>query len=153
MADKESDDIKEWLTEVAASDPFERLRKFRAEIPDTLIPNDLEFAALVAPIVNEDEDRIGFNEGLSKQIDGLIAADEASKGGGSYKEWRPGAFARIGDLTRDGAMSVEKAIDKVLDELAEKGLEDHPDNLTRSYHRHALKNLIDQIGAAIEDDD
>ena len=83
----------------------------------------------------------------------MIAADEASKGGGSYKEWRPGAFARIDDLTRDGAMSVEKAIDKVLDELAEKGLEDHPDNLTRSYHRHALKNLIDQIGAAIEDDD
>ena len=54
MVDDNDDDIKEWLAENAATVPFERLRKFRAENPDTLIPDDLEFAALVAPIVNED---------------------------------------------------------------------------------------------------
>ncbi len=153
MADEKGDDIKEWLAEVAATDPFERLRKFRAENPDAPIPDDLEFAALIAPIVNESEDRISFNEVLAEQIDGWITEDETSKGGGSYKEWRPGAFAKIDDLTRDGAMSVEKAVDKVLDDLAKEGFEDHPDNLTRSYHRHAAKTLIDQIGAAISDDD
>jgi hypothetical protein len=63
MADKESDDIKEWLTEVAASDPFERLRKFRAENPDTLIPDDLEFAALVAPIDIESNLKSGIVRG------------------------------------------------------------------------------------------
>ena len=52
MADKESDDIKEWLTEVAASDPFERLRKFRAENPDTLILDDLaNLSTLISVLV------------------------------------------------------------------------------------------------------
>ena len=153
MADKDGADIKGWLAQIAATDPFERLRKFRAENPDAPIPDDLEFAARVATIVNEDENRIGFDEVLAEQIDDLIAADEAAKGGGSYKEWRPGAFARIDDLTGDGAMSLEKAVDKVLDELAERRIYDYRDGLTRSYHRHAAKTLIDQIGAAIADDD
>ncbi len=81
MTDNDSDDIKKWLQELAATDPFIRLRQFRRRHPGEPIPYDLEFAALVAPIVNEDENRIGFNEVLSEQIDGLIANDEASKGG------------------------------------------------------------------------
>jgi hypothetical protein len=83
----------------------------------------------------------------------LIVADESQKGAGSYKMWRPEAFIRIGNLMQDGAMSLEAAVGTVLDELAEKNIEDHPDNLTRSYHRYALKNLIEQIGTAIADDD
>jgi hypothetical protein len=153
MAGVEDDDIKEWLAEVAASDPFERLRKFRAENPDTPIPDELEFAALVAPIVNEDENRIGFDVILAELVDNLVAEDKYSKGGGSYKEWRPAAFARIDDLTMNGAMSVEKAIDKILDELAERDIHDYRDNLTRSYHRQAAKTLIDQIGTAIANND
>jgi len=153
MADKEGADIKEWLAENAASDPFERLRKFRAENPGAPIPGDLEFAARVATIVNEDENRIGFDEVLAEQIDDLIAADQASKGGGSYKEWRPEAFDRIDDLTSDRAMSLDKAVDKVLDELAKRGIYDDRHNLTRTYHRHVAKTLLDQIGTAIAVDD
>ena len=153
MVDDNDEDIKEWLAKNAATDPFERLRRFRAENPDAPVPVDLEFAFLVAPIVNEDENRIGFDVVLSEQIDRLIAEDEASKGGGSYKEWRPETFARIDDLAREGALSLEKAIDKVLDELEMKGIYDDRDALTRSYHRHARKILIGQIGAAITNND
>ena len=150
MADDGTDDLREWLAEVATTDPFERLRRFRAENPAAPIPGDLKFAAQFAPIVNEDENRIDFNEVLAEQVDNLIAEDEASKGGGSYREWRPGAFARIDDLTRDGDMSLEEAIDTVLDDLANEG---KYDNLARSYHRHAAKTLISQIGTAIADSD
>jgi glycine cleavage system aminomethyltransferase T len=72
-------------------------------------------------MVNEDADSISFDEVLAEQIDELIAEDENAKGGASYKVWRPEAFARINDLTTIGAMSVENAIDKVLDKLAERG--------------------------------
>lgn len=153
MADDGTDDLREWLAEVATTDPFERLRRFRAENPAAPIPGDLKFAAQFAPIVNEDENRIDFNEVLAEQVDNLIAEDEASKGGGSYREWRPGAFARIDDLTRDGDMSLEEAIDTVLDDLANEGKYDHSDNLARSYHRHAAKTLISQIGTAIAEGD
>jgi hypothetical protein len=153
MAGAEIDDIKEWLAEVATSNPFERLRSFRAENPEAPIPDDLVFAALVSPIVNEDADSISFDKVLAEQIDELIAEDENAKGGGSYKVWRPEAFARIDDLTTNGVMSVENAIDKVLDELAERGAHDYRDNLARSYHRHTAKTLIDQIGTAIANND
>ena len=144
MVDDNDDDIKEWLAENAATVPFERLRRFRAENPDAPIPVELECTALIAPIVNEDENRIGFDVLLSEQIDRLIAEDEASKGGGSYKEWRPETFARIDDLAREGALSLQKAIYKVLGELDMKGIYDDRDALTRSYHRHAHKTLIDR---------
>ena len=108
---------------------------------------------MYAPIVGEDDGSVSFDQELSQQIDEWIADDESRKGGGSYKKWRPEAFIEIDNLIQDGAMSLETAVNKVLDELSEKGFEDHPDNLTRSYHRHVLKSLVDQIGTAIADDD
>jgi hypothetical protein len=153
MDGQDNDDIKKWLADVAAGDPFERLREHRHKNPRAPIPDDLEFAALVAPIVNEGEDRIGFNKVLAEQIDNLIAEDEISIGGGSHKKWRPEAFARIDDLTSKENISLERAIDRVLDELAIRSIHDDRDNLARSYHRQAAKSLIDQIGTAIADDE
>ncbi|HJO89543.1 MAG TPA: hypothetical protein QF403_07855 [Alphaproteobacteria bacterium] len=151
MAEKDGDEIKEWLAEITATDPFERLHEHRRKHPDSLIPPELEFAALVAPIVGEDEGAISFDQDLANKIDGWIAEDEARKGGGLYKEWRPKAFTKITHLVQDDTISLEKAIDTVLDGLAKEGIEDHPDSLARSYHRYIAKNLVDRIGTAIAD--
>ena len=153
MVIKTPDDIKEWLQDIAETNIFSQLRAFSREHPNKPIPPELEFAALYAPIVGENDGSVSFDQELSEQIDAWIADDESRKGGGSYKEWRPEAFIRIGNLIQNDEMSLEAAVDTVLDELTENGIDDHPDNLTRSYHRHALKTLVDQIGTAIADDD
>ena len=153
MADERGHDIKEWLSEVAATEPFERLRERRRINPNMPIPNDLTFAALVPPIINEDNNRISFNEVLANQIDDLLAEDERSKGGGSYKKGRLRAFARITHLTQDEGLSLEAAYEKTLDELQDEGIEDDRINLDRAYQRHTAKTLTNQIGQAISDND
>ncbi len=60
--DEGADDIKEWLREIAATDPFEQLKRYRADHPDQSIPEELEFAALMTPIVNEVEGRYTYED-------------------------------------------------------------------------------------------
>ena len=65
MNDDSDNDIKKWLKEVAASDPFQRLKDYRRENPDKPIPEELEFTALYAPILGENDGSLTFDQELS----------------------------------------------------------------------------------------
>jgi len=148
-----SDDIKEWLQKVAATDPFVKLRKFNQDNPEKPIPPELEFAALVAPILGEIEGAMSFDQELAQQIDVLMDEDDARKGGGSYKKGRLKAFAMINHLTQEENLSLEEAYEETLDQLQEEGIEDDRVNLDRAYQRYMAKKLINEIGQAISDNE
>ena len=165
MNEDGADDVKEWLREISSealrTNRFSALRVFRRENPGEPIPPELEFAALYAQLLKEEEAPNSYEFELARDIDKLIAEDEASKGGGSFAEERIRTFEIIDQLKVDNPeMKLEDAAAKVLDELLGDDQETNPPpendpvgNLVRSYHRFHANQVIEQIGDAISNGD
>lgn len=147
---KDDADLIAWFRELTASDPIQRLQKFREHHPSQPIPPDLEFTARYEAILSNAS--IPSGEAFIISIVEKHLREE-TRPGAPYKAWHAPAFKRIDTLVRDEGMTRNAAITTIHSELEAKGIHVARASLRRAYQRFQHDFLVEQIAQAIVDHD
>lgn len=150
-SDDKDDDVREGFREIAASDPFTRLREFREQHPGDPIPQELEFAARVESFVADDEFSVNGEHEIEEMIDKVL--EDEPREGHPPAEWHSQANARMNYLTSRCGMGVRSAARQVAEELVQDRVHVSQGGVVKAYRRHIRRKLFDEFGEAVRDGD